>query len=429
MRCSLRLILLLFAIIPVAAAEGPELLINAGFEQAGPDGAPTGWKGFSTTDWGDCRGQARAVRTDPHAGQMCLELSGVQEQYAAMHDALPIAPGQCYRLRGWIRTELRRGQSAYLVAGWQGDKGWIGNTNLRALSGVTGWTLVEQTLTPASRPANATKLQVSFRISGTAPAGRAWLDDVSLRAVDQPAAGPASAGGDRLLDMARELLIERETWRDRLAMLQQRHGDLQQLLSATGSFAQLQKRYREAVGRHQFLTSLPTSREELERRVPTEAAAVRAQAGRLAELPDLREQCFRQLEATLRLKRQLDADPARRRFFLWAQLAALRPAPSAPAPARAVPTSAEFRDALAHPQEGSGELLDCCVRTELTDTGGGLARLTATLPEALPQTSLHAAVLSPQGVPVAFVSQPLAGTAVALRLAVPQANLWFPDCP
>ncbi|MBU0606907.1 MAG: hypothetical protein KKI08_03435, partial [Armatimonadetes bacterium] len=46
-----------------------------------------------------------------------------------------------------------------------------------------------------------------------------------------------------------------------------------------------------------------------------------------------------------------------------------------------------------------------------------------------PQTSLHAAVLSPQGVPVAFVSQPLAGTAVALRLAVPQANLWFPDCP
>lgn len=414
---------------------GPELLPNGGFEEPGrADEVAAGWAGFFTRDWGDCAGVATRSEHEPFEGRYCAEISDVRETYAVLRpDRIPVEPDKAYLLRGWVRTALARGEAAYLVASWSSEERWLALERSREITGRQPWQEVSLVLRPEARPAEASHVQVSFRVSSGTGRGRAWVDAMSLREAVLPPPPPAEElETRRLLDMTRELLIEREVWRERLRVLQQRRADLEALLREEGDFAALVARHGEAARERRFLTRLPRPREEFERTAPTAEADLRAQAESLRELPTLREQCFRELEGMVQLKRRLDERPDLRRFFLWAQVEALRPpAGGAATPDEAAAPGPAFLAAMSGPPDDlSGELWGLEVRTSLdlpTDTGTVTLRLTWE-PQG-PGERLEAGLWREGEGVAAFASADLRAGENLMQLSVPSPHYWFPDAP
>lgn len=410
---------------------GPELIPNGGFEQVDADGSPTGWIGIFSRDWGDCAGTLTVVQESPAEGARCALLSGVRDTYAlATRQAIAMAPDRAYLLTARVRTQLRPGQSAYLVASWRNDKGaYLSLESSSRLAGRRPWTPVMLVLSPRTRPAGAVSAQISFRVQGTAETGRAWVDAVSLRECELPAPAAWSVGErQRLLDMTRELLIETEAWRDRLAVLQRRRADLEALLRSGGTFPDLQEKYGSAATEGTFLTWAQAPRSSFDVAIPTDAAALRKRAPEMLQLPRLRAQCYAELEQMLTLKRQLDARPELRRFYLWAQLARLRslqtPAVETPAPV----APSEFTAAAAQPPEPTGELGEIHARAELA--AGASGRVTVAFRECVAEEGdrLLAGLYTPGGRLAGFAQAPAAEQALMVLL-VPQATRWFPDFP
>ncbi len=412
---------------------GPELLANGGFEDLAADGRPAvGWEGFHTTDWGDCAGEAASSTTAPHAGERCLEVSGVRTLFAAVHSArVPVEFGKSYVLSGWIRTELTRGQSGFLALSWFGEDKWLSLSESSPLRGHSPWTYLELAVTPRDRPSDAVSVQVSLRIRGTGPRGKAWADELSFRECEVPAVMPDTESGSlRLLDMTRESLIQRLIWQDRLRMLDRLETDVHRLLSShPGTFAALQAAYGEAVGAGEFLSRRQMTAEEAEDLVPREPESLRAHAAEIAEVPGLQRRCLERLETILRQKRNLDAYPERRRFFLWAQLAALRPTPTWEPESASVTVTQQFAAALETGSvESSGEMLDVLVRSQYdaaADTG--LVDFSAGPLSPAPGDTVQIGVTDAGGRVVAFAQAPGAGD-IAMSLSLASPNLWYPDC-
>ena len=178
---------------------GPELLANGSFEAVEKErNLPVGWLGFSTRDWGDCAGTLAVSSRTPREGKRCVELSAVRTQYALTPATrVTVAAGRAYLLTAWVRTELARGEAAFVAASWSSDERWLSLDRSRALRGRQPWTQVQLLLRPEARPAEATRLQVSFRVTGERERGRAWVDAVSLRAcrVPPPRRWPSSSVG------------------------------------------------------------------------------------------------------------------------------------------------------------------------------------------------------------------------------------------
>ncbi len=411
---------------------GPELLTNGSLEivDAGRM-MPVGWSGFSTPDWGDCAGTAEATQEGPHEGEQCVKVSGVRTQYAVAHSRVSVLPGKTYLLTGWVRSDLLRGQTAYLAASWSSETRWLSLETSRTLAGRSPWTRLELVLAPETRSEDSATLQVSFRIKGTAERGVAYVDDLSLREC-RPAAPQPDLGSERRrqIDMARELLVEREVWRDRLSVLEARHRDLGTLLSEAAVFEDLVRRHGQSIRRHEFLTQEPHRRGLLEARAAQDEASVRAHIDELADLPVLRQACFDELQGILALKRRLDAQPDLRRFYLWAQLAAMRrEIPTSEAP-RNLEVSNEFMEACAQPPEQvSGELLDLVARSRIDPvTGTGVVRIATSVGSGEADGTVRAGLLTPGGRVAAFREMDLSGEQTDLSLTVPDPQLWFPDC-
>jgi len=413
-------------------AVGPELLTNGGFEQG--DAAKhraTGWTGFSTRDWGDCAGEVKLVADGPKTGRYCLELSGVKTQYAAIHAKLPVSPDKAYLLTAWVRARLYAGESAFLVASWSTDGRWLRLNRSRLVRRHRDWTRVSLLLPPATRPKGAKYLQPSFRVTSSTGRGRAWVDDISLRECRLP---PPPLASDteprRLLDMARELLVECRRWRDRLRLLIQRRAELTLLVGEELSFRQLVERYGADVRSHRFLTGLPKPHAVHDAAVPTDDASLRSQVGTIVSLPTLRAQCFDELEAVLALKRQLNAKPDLRRFYLWAQLEAMRgrTAPSGHLPV-SVPAGFEAaQEGMV--ADGLAVLEDMETGTQLdVEADKGVVSLVVEYEPSAATETLVARLLSAGGQPVAAVSIPVRGGRTEATLRVASPHRWFPDCP
>ena len=411
---------------------GPELLRNGGFEEAGPTAkAPLHWRGFSTRDWGDCAGSVAISQAQPHSGQRCVAMTHVKTLYALAHDRVPIAPGKAYLLTGWVRTELYRGESAILVASWSNRERWLQLTRSRGLRGHRSWTRVSLVLSPESRTKDAEFVQVSFRIASATRRGRAWVDDMSLRQCRIPPPPLASDQVERRqADVARELLVERARWADRLRMLQSRHRDLEQLLAEPASFTDLVAKYGPATKEGRFLSYRPTPHAKFDASVPTDPAAVRRQLDAIKELPELRLRSSRQMDETLRLKRRLDARPDLRRFYLWAQLAPWR-AERKPTGQPAPRASAPFTRSCAEPPADALGLLDDAevrVRLDLAADSGAVT-VTVQAPTGLPQARIEAGLFDAQGRLAGFASRPMADDGCRLAVRVASPRRWFPDCP
>ena len=411
-------------------AVGPELLTNGGFEHT--DAAKrvaTSWTGFSTRDWGDCAGEVKLAGERPHTGRYCLEMAGVKNRYAAMHRKLPVSPDQAYLLTAWVRTELYAGESAFLVASWSTDGKWLQLSRSRPARQHRGWTCISLLLPPATRPSGAKYLQPSFRVTSSSGRGRAWVDDVSLRECRLPPPPLASETEPRrLLDMARELLVECRRWEDRLSVLKLRRADLAQLVEQDLTFSELVRRYGRGVSTRRFLTHLPQPHSAHDAAVPTDEERVRTQVGSVVRLPALRGQCFGELQAILVLKRQLRG--SLRRFYLWAQLAAMRGELKAPERlGLAVPT--QFSEAQGNrPANGLGilDLMEMRTHLDLRADVGTVSLIVEYEPTTALET-LDAGLFSAGGEPTSFASTPMRGGRAELTLRVPSPHRWFPDAP
>lgn len=400
---------------------GPELLTNPGFEELGRAGLPAGWSGMWTRDWGAEGGAARQSDEQPHAGRYCLELSGARSQYAGQHELIPIRADRAYLLAAWIRTELVSDGQAFLAASWTVDGRYRSLTTSRRLRGRRPWTYIAVALPPDARPAEVNGVRVSFRISGSTGRGRAWVDDISFRECLAPPPPPlAEAERRRLVEMSRELLLEREVWRERLAVLRGRRADLERLLAEPAGFDDLLARFGPAVRRREFLVRDPRPRETLEATVPRDEAGIVAQVGELRELPTLRDACLRELEAILALKRRLDERPDLRRFYLCAQLAARRAEPGeGAAPTLPIDEPALFGE---EPEEPTGELAELVVRARRDEqTGTGVVTITGAA-----HGELIVAVFDAAGRPVTGRRATVAEDA-PVTLEVPRPLPWFPD--
>ncbi len=416
-----------------AAAQTPELALlsenllpNPGFEVVDPaTGFARGWRGFSTTDWGDCEGEALLTSDDPHGGERCVCMRGVRVRYAVALDAIPVQPDKTYVLRGWVRTALRRSETAYLAASWSSETGWLALQSSRPARGVGSWRHVEVLLRPEERDAKATRLQVSARVESSLGAGQAWFDDLELCECEPPAPeSVALAEQRRYRNLARELLIQQAAWRARTEVLAHRHADLAALVEERGqSFEALVRRHADDVSRREFLFQEEPSYETVEAQVLAQGTEIDGRLGELDADRDPRNAPFTELQAMAALKQALDADPALRRFYRWAQLAALRPPPRSPNARRAQDEPAPAESVAAERASG---MLQPLVRTSLElarDVGVVEVTPEAAAPDGEP-VSLHAQVLSASGRVVAEADIEEHGT-----IEVPAPRYWFPDCP
>ena len=412
---------------------GDNLLLNPGFEQIDAAGDfAEGWQGFSTPDWGDCRGTAK-MSGEPRGGERCVEVSGVILRYAVAAQRIAVDPEKAYVLRGWVRTDLRGAEVAYLAASWSSEERWLRLEQTTPVRGVRPWQQMELLLLPETRGETATRLQVSCRVESSTAAGRAWFDDLALHECEPPLPEPrVQAEQRRYRNLARELLIQQAFWGERTEALRRRRRDMEELLALRGAtFEQLRVKYGRAVREGRFLSRRPRTLAEIEAEVLAKGADVRQRLDELRAEPDPRDAAFAELEAGLRLKRQIAGDPELRRFHLWAQLHALRPKALGPrhaGPAPRVPPSYARLEGGELSQEG---LIAPVARPELDlATDRGVVDIEVELYAAVADRRLQAALHAADGRVVAFGEATTAADApMRLRLELAAPHYWLPDCP
>jgi len=383
---------------------GPELLPNPGLETPGAAGAPAaGWVGFTTSDWGDVAGEAVRETTEPHGGQACVRLQGVQVRYALAVSGIPVEADQAYLLTGWVRTALRPGESAYLAASWSNEQRWLALSASRRLVGRQGWTRVDLLLPPERRPAGATRLQVSFRVESSGGQGQAWVDDLSLKVCELPPP-PSRLVQERArqLDLVKSLAAQAEGW-------QRRRGVLEARLAALRALAQGQRVDPAAL-------VLTDTRDRL---AAGQAGDVPLElAGRLANLPAERERCLTLLDDLARAKRALS--PAARATLLRAEATALAmPPANRPRP--------KVDPSLPEVAEPSGELAGAVIRPGYSAGPDGAVGRLAIATGLAGAAELEALLLSPGGNHIWRERARLERGAASFTVLPIQP--WFPDCP
>jgi len=424
------ILLLIFTCLSVSGVWiGPELLTNPSFEQIdSKTGMPVGWRSGWSHAWGQCAGRAEVVEGQAYHGRICVKISSVKNRYALMHERIPIQPTKPYLLSAWIKTDLRAGEAAYLVASWSSSKGWLSLQRSKAVRGVRPWTKVDMFLLPEERNSAAQFLQVSFRVSSPHGKGAAYVDAISLRECRPPQPPLASElEVRRQMDLMRTLLVERAYWRARLQTLKARREDLKKLLSGIAPFETLARRHGEAVARGEFLTHRSPQRNY--EQAPKDDGAIRKHAADVADLPVLRDRCFAELDALLALKRKLDEYPELRRFYLWAQLRAMRRAERR----RRTLTSAIDGDVFRliwekREPEPAGMLEFMEVRTTL-DLKRDVGTVSIVPPSGLGGSHIEAAVVDAADNVVAQTGHLVSPAGGSLTLQVDSPNRWFPDCP
>ncbi len=165
---------------------GPNLLANAGFEEAGPDRLPAGWSrrdynGNESTRaarWERVEDPALA-RSGRHALR-CVVKPGGPPADTSLHLDADLRPDTDYRLSGWVRARGVRGKVSL--------NDHIGRAETDTVQRDAGWTEVEVTFNSGRRPRSS----VNVLFVGS---GEAHWDDVRLSEI-LPAEDPPVAAGD-----------------------------------------------------------------------------------------------------------------------------------------------------------------------------------------------------------------------------------------
>ncbi|SKA98325.1 putative membrane-bound dehydrogenase domain-containing protein [Prosthecobacter debontii] len=96
--------------------EGPNLLVNAGFEKVGADGLPEGWRrrdygekpGNAKAEWASLTGEGNA-----HDGERAVRCITRDEADTSLYQDVALKPGRTYRLRGWVKTHALKGKVSF----------------------------------------------------------------------------------------------------------------------------------------------------------------------------------------------------------------------------------------------------------------------------------------------------------------------------
>jgi alpha-N-arabinofuranosidase len=168
-------LMLVFCVAPSvqSAEKSDNPIANSGFEKA-KDGLPDQWK---RVDWSG-KGQGRLVKGGRVAGR-CVLLESVDGGDIAWTQFVPVVPDTYYRLGGWIKTENVKSQN--------GAKGAVFNIHqgdciTKGIKGTHDWTYVSAVFN--SGASKQVRVCCLFGGWGTV-VGRAWFDDVSLKALSE----------------------------------------------------------------------------------------------------------------------------------------------------------------------------------------------------------------------------------------------------
>ncbi|MDZ4290153.1 MAG: PVC-type heme-binding CxxCH protein, partial [Prosthecobacter sp.] len=176
-----------------AFKEGPNLLVNGGMEEIGPDGNPEGWKrrdygGLAKID-GNQGAQWKVVSgpADAHSGKSGFRCIARADADTSFHQEVPLKPNTTYKLSGWIKTHAFKGKASF--------NDHIGRAETDPVNArESGWTEVDTVFT------NKDKTTASINLLHVGK-GDSYFDDVTLCEVtpiddaeDKVAAGDAKRG-------------------------------------------------------------------------------------------------------------------------------------------------------------------------------------------------------------------------------------------
>ncbi len=161
--------------------EGPNLLPNAGFETAGQDGLPQGWKRQDNSNRaGNAGAQWSVVSSEKqvHSGKTALRIAAEADADTTLFTEVPVKPNTMYRLSGWIQTAALTGR-VNLSVGPAGEWARItrnANNNRVETDSIRrgiGWTAVSAEFNSGERTTALVNLFFGAR-------GEGFFDDVSL---------------------------------------------------------------------------------------------------------------------------------------------------------------------------------------------------------------------------------------------------------
>ncbi len=179
----------LLMLLPVAAAaayaQEPERIevANGGFETAGADGLPEGWR--LATGEPLPGGVVFADHEVYHGGGASLLIANADMDSVTLESGLvSLQVGHLYRLRGWVRTEgVRSDPTTHYptaVAACLTMASFPFTNHSPTLGATAGWTEIE-TLFIATRGEDRVRLHLGYNGGAV---GRAWFDDLSVEEVD-----------------------------------------------------------------------------------------------------------------------------------------------------------------------------------------------------------------------------------------------------
>jgi len=154
----------------VAFGETENLVVNPGFEEA--DGQqPLRWSGAAAVYSRDT--------TAKHAGAASLKFVNPDpKNYTLCSQQLPLAPGRCYEVSAWVRTDGITGDDsgATVCLEWYAADGkYLGGHYPPGVKGTTDWKRLESV--SGRVPKNAARCSVTCYVR-RGMTGTAWWDDV-----------------------------------------------------------------------------------------------------------------------------------------------------------------------------------------------------------------------------------------------------------
>lgn len=234
---------------PALAADLPNLLVNAGFEELDPRGLPRGWDLFVLPRDG-AEGRPDAAAFDGRRSVM-LRVSTPYPNEPANNWSQPVFAGfrgKTLRLEGRVKTQ-DNAEGALWIQCWRKDPAHVIASAVTSTStsggDVSEWTLLDTSLVV---PELTDFIMVRCVLKGV---GAAWFDALSLaEVVGKPEAVKLTEVPENLVERAEKLGQAEDEWRKALQDLRQSNADLLNRIRALQEeLATLRNEVMEAVPR------------------------------------------------------------------------------------------------------------------------------------------------------------------------------------
>lgn len=185
--------LVCFLILPGLSLAQLPALQSPGFDSAGPNELPAGWRGRVSF----AEGKATVDATEKRSGAGCLRVD--LPRHGGYLISQGFGPVTCDQLSFgcWVKTKLNGSDGVQLSLHWLDDSGQIVGTGRPSAlaSGSAAW---QQLVVVGERPVGATKALLKISVGqGLGTGGTAWVDDAFVR--------PGVDVGGALLNLGFEL--------------------------------------------------------------------------------------------------------------------------------------------------------------------------------------------------------------------------------